>query len=209
MMRKWHLFFLLCILGLICFSCHKSYSPEEKLLINSILASRMEKDSLFRHAHWSPFADQEKKHFSGLKYFPVDLSFRFEGPINRYDSLIPDTIMGTKGDLRPAVRYGYFTFKYRGEGHQLVLFKILRDDPDFEKYLFLGFTDETTGDKTYDTGRYIDVLENSDNHYIIDFNMAYNPYCAYNPRYSCAIPSEENHLPFAIRAGEKIYQEHK
>ena len=169
----------------------------------------MEKDSLFKHADWSPLLDEEKPDFKGLKYYPVDISLRFEGSINRYDRLVADTIIGTKGDRRPAFRYGYFTFSYRGQDYRLIIFKIIRDDPDLEPYLFLGFTDETTGDETYGTGRYVDLSEDSENRCVVDFNLAYSPYCAYNARYTCAIPSEDNHLPFALRAGEKIYREHK
>ncbi|NIU01421.1 MAG: DUF1684 domain-containing protein, partial [Nitrosopumilaceae archaeon] len=72
----------------------------------------------------------------------------------------------------------------------------------------LGFTDKTSGDETYGGGRYIDLVEHDRNHYVIDFNKAYNPYCAYNPKYSCAIPPEENHLAIAVTAGEKIFKEH-
>jgi uncharacterized protein (DUF1684 family) len=208
-MKKWYLLALLFSINLLFLNCKQGYSPQQQLLINLIEISRLEKDSLFKHADWSPLLNEEKERFSGLKYFPIDLSLRFEGPFTLYQSALPDTIIGTKGDLRPAIRYAYFSFDYQNEAHQLDLYKILRDDPEYDKYLFLGFTDETTGDETYPTGRYIDITEKPENHYIIDFNLAYNPYCAYNPRYTCAIPSEENRLPFAIRAGERIFKEHK
>lgn len=194
---------------LLFFTCKSGYSPEQQHIIIQIETTRLEKDSLFKHADWSPLPEDEKVHFPGLKYFPIDLDLRFEGPITRYDTPLPDTIVGTKGDLRPAIRYAYFSFQYQHKDYRLELYKILRDDPEYDKYLFLGFTDETTGDESYGTGRYIDISENPENHYVIDFNLAYNPYCAYNARYTCAIPSEENQLPFAIRAGERIYEEHE
>jgi len=80
---------------------------------------------------------------------------------------------------------------------------MIREKPDTNKYIFLGFTDETTNKETYGAGRYINLELNNKNHYVVDFNYAYNPYCAYNPKYSCAIPSRENHLKIAIEAGEK------
>ena len=193
---------------LLFLTCKSGYSPEQQQIIDQIEITRLEKDSLFKHADWSPLPDEEKEQFAGLKYFPVDLTLRFEGPITLYNTPIPDTIVGTKGDLRPAIRYAYFSFHYQYKDYRLELYKILRDDPGYDNYLFLGFTDETTGDESYPTGRYIDVTENPENHHVIDFNLAYNPYCAYNERYTCAIPSEENQLPFAIRAGERIYEEH-
>jgi len=206
---KFYLAALLIIFGLSLDSCRERLSPEQQHYIQEVLTTRMEKDSLFKYADWSPLLNEEKGTFSGLKYYPVDVSLRFEGPITPYDTLIPDTIIGTKGELRPAHRYGYFAFQYQSRPYQLVIFKIMRKDPALEPYLFLGFTDETTADETYGTGRYVDLSEDSENHYVIDFNLAYNPYCAYNPRYTCAIPADDNHLPFAVRAGEKIYQEHK
>jgi uncharacterized protein (DUF1684 family) len=206
--KHWYTLVFFLPVSLIFFTCSRGYSPEQQLLIQQIEISRLEKDSLFRHADWSPLSGEDKEDFSGLNYFPIDLSFRFKGPLSLYKSPVRDTIVGTKGDLRPALRYAYFAFTYEDKKYRLDLYKMLRDDPEYEKYLFLGFTDETTGDESYPTGRYIDVTENQENYYVIDFNLAYNPYCAYNPRYTCAIPSEENRLPFAIRAGERIYKEH-
>ncbi|UCF65274.1 MAG: DUF1684 domain-containing protein [bacterium] len=206
---KFFLIILIGWFGLSLVSCRERLSPEQQQYIQEVLTFRMEKDSLFKHADWSPILNEEKGDFSGLKYYPVDVSLRFEGPITPYDTLVPDTIIGTKGDLRPAHRYGYFAFQHQGRTHRLVIFRIERNDPKLEPYLFLGFTDETTADETYGTGRYLDLSENPENHYIIDFNLAYNPYCAYNPRYTCAIPADDNHLPFSVRAGEKIYQDHK
>jgi uncharacterized protein (DUF1684 family) len=209
MVQQWYKAALFLLPSLLFITCKQGYSPEQQNIINQIETSRLEKDSLFKHADWSPLTDEEKEHFSGLNYFPIDLSLRFEGPLELYASPIPDTIMGTKGDLRPAIRFAYFAFAYQNRKYRLELHKILRDDPEYDKYLFLGFTDETTGDESYATGRYIDVSENPENYYVIDFNLAYNPYCAYNSRYTCAIPGEENRLPFAIRAGERIYKEHE
>jgi uncharacterized protein (DUF1684 family) len=207
-MKRWYLVTLFLFVTLLFPSCKKGYTPEQQKAITQIETSRLEKDSLFKYADWSPLLEEDKQNFSGLNYFPVDLSLRFEGPLTHYPKPIPDTIIGTKGDLRPAIRFAYFNFEYQENTYRLELHKILRDDPAYEKYLFLGFTDATTGDESYPTGRYIDVTENQENYYVIDFNLAYNPYCAYNPRYTCAVPSEENRLPISIRAGERIYKEH-
>ena len=196
-------YFLLLLCG-----CRSPMTEEEQKIKSEILQSRAEKDCLFRASDWSPLPENERTDFQGLKYFPVDLRWRFEGPVVTYDSLIKDTIVGTKGDLRPAVRYGYFEFKINQKPARLEIFKIFRPDKAYQDYLFLGFTDRTTGKSTYGTGRYIDLSIRPDNHYIIDFNNAYNPYCAYNPRYTCAIPPDENALPFAVEAGEKIYKDH-
>ncbi len=208
-MRVSYLVTLLFLFSLLA-ECQRTsqYSPEQQKIVRAILKIRAEKDSAFAAADWSPLLPEDKAHFKGLKYYPIDLSLRFEGPIVKYDTLIPDTIMGTRGDLRPAVKYGYFPFTYQGKEYRLQIYQIKHKNPEYDKYLFLGFTDATTGKETYGAGRYIDLEINPQNRYVVDFNLAYNPYCAYNPRYTCAIPPEENRLPFPVRAGEKIFKEH-
>jgi len=213
-MRKVKFFFMVWVGFLfVLSSCdtkktEPEYILEEQQIVDEILKERKEKDLEFLTEEWSPLLPEDKENFKGLKYYPVDLSLRFEGPIIKYDSTILDTIIGTKGDLRPAIKYGYFEFEYKGNKYRLQIYKILRDNPELEKHLFLGFTDETSGKETYGAGRYIDLVENEQNFYIIDFNLAYNPYCAYNPRYTCAIPPPENRLPFPVYAGEKIFKTH-
>ena len=201
-------FVLGAYLFLLLVGCQSPLTEAEQRIKSEILKSRAEKDSLFQVADWSPIPENERSDFNGLNYFAVDLQWRFEGPIVTFHSLIRDTIVGTKGDLRPAMRYGYFEFTVNKKPARLEIYKIIRSDTAYQDYLFLGFTDRTTGKSTYGTGRYIDLSIRQDNHYIIDFNKAYNPYCAYNPGYTCAIPPDENALPFAVEAGEKVYKDH-
>ncbi|RMI26826.1 MAG: DUF1684 domain-containing protein [Calditrichaeota bacterium] len=205
------LFLLVLILGGSCERKTPETTPpaDVQAYIQQIETQRREKDEFFKNSDASPLLPEDRKTFTGLHYYPVDPELRFEGPIIRYDPPVPDTIMGTRGgDIRPAHKYGYFEFTYRGKTYRLQIYKILNSKPGYEDYLFLGFTDETSGKETYGGGRYIDLVENPQNHYVVDFNLAYNPYCAYNPNYSCAIPPEENHLPFPVRAGEKIFKNH-
>ena len=170
---------------------------------------RAEKDSLFRTAVWSPIKEQEKNSFQGLNYYEYNGELRFSGPIHYYDNPQPTRIYATKtGDVRPANTFGYFPFEYKGIEYRLEILKMYSKNDTSQTFLFLGFTDETTGNETYGAGRYIDMEENSENHYIVDFNYAYNPYCAYNEKYSCALPPAKNKLSFRVIAGEKIYQEH-
>lgn len=198
---------LLILLAILMAACNQ-YTPEQEAIVADIMQQRLEKDQWLKSEKNSPLLEEDKADFKGLNYYPVDLSLRFEGSITKYDSVIPDTIIGTKGDLRPALKYGYFPFTYRGNEYKLEVYKMLRDDPQYAKYLFLGFTDATGGQETYGGGRYIDMTENEENFYHVDFNLAYNPYCAYNPRYSCAIPPAANRLSFQVTAGEKIFKEH-
>jgi uncharacterized protein (DUF1684 family) len=106
-------------------------------------------------------------------------------------------------------RYGILRFQIRGNRYQLTVYQMasLRNSSKFRDYLFVPFTDSTSGNSTYGGGRYIDLLTTDiqNGNLILDFNKAYNPYCAYAPGYQCPIPPKENKLPVAIRAGEKLF----
>ena len=127
--------------------------------------------------------------------------------------------MGTKGETRKQLRYGYFEFAVPAEDGTPVsirvnVYKANPSDPvSYSLYrngLSVWFTDETTGKETYDVGRYLDVGEESSDPsalYSIDLNMAYNPFCAYSDVYSCAVPPKEDHIPVALRVGEKKYRQ--
>lgn len=168
-----------------------------------------EKNEQFKTADWSPLKPEDKNHFKGLNYYPYDVSFRFQGTVKRYDRPDSITVLGTReGDLRPALRFGYFEFKKDGKTQRLEIIKILPRHTGASDHLFLGFWDATSGVDTYDGGRYVDIEENDQDSYVIDFNYAYNPYCAYNERYSCAIPPLENRLPIALTCGEKKFKDH-
>jgi hypothetical protein len=103
--------------------------------------------------------------------------------------------------------YGVVTFRHKGKNVTLNVYQNIElvKKPGYEKNLFIPFNDRTNGVETYGGGRFIDITENGADKVIIDFNKAYNPYCAYNHKYSCPIPPEENDLKIKIKAGEKIW----
>ncbi|NOX37473.1 MAG: DUF1684 domain-containing protein [Calditrichaeota bacterium] len=209
-MMTWQIpIFVGMALFLACAEKSDAPNPQERQqIIQQIREWRQQKDRFFKESENSPLLPEDRQKFQGLDYFPIDLAYRFEGPIIRYPSLEIDTIIATGGDVRPALRYGYFEFQFNGKRYRLQIYKFFSSDPEATRHLFLGFTDETNGRETYGGGRYIDLEENPENHYVVDFNLAYNPYCAYNPAYSCALPPAENHLPFPVRAGEKKFKDH-
>ena len=106
-------------------------------------------------------------------------------------------------------RYGSLHFTLRGQSYTLTVFQMasLRNSSKYRDYLFVPFTDSTSGNSTYGGGRYIDLLTTDiqNGTVVLDFNKAYNPYCAYAPGYQCPIPPKENKLAVAIRAGEKTF----
>ena len=103
------------------------------------------------------------------------------------------------GDVQSYIRYGRFQFEVEGEKTELTLYA---SDHGY----FLPFVDSQAGDVTYGAGRYLDPDPAHDGKFLIDFNLAYNPYCAYNEMWSCPIPPAENRLKVAIKAGEKNFK---
>jgi len=109
------------------------------------------------------------------------------------------------GEIRDGLRYGFFEFDAEGQRCRLQVYRLDDSGDSGKASLFVPFRDSTSGRETYGAGRYIDLDENASGIYELDFNRAYNPYCAYGEGYSCPIPPEENRLAIPIRAGEKIY----
>jgi uncharacterized protein (DUF1684 family) len=142
------------------------------------------------------------KAYKGIDYFPVDLSWRYVLPLTPDPA--PDTvvILSTRGSQRRAVRAGWFDFVAGGARCRLEAHRLLEPGVG-ENDLAVFFRDATTGKDTYAVGRYLDPVRLPDGRYVLDFNMAYNPACAYSDHYNCPIPSRANRLKVAVRAGEK------
>jgi uncharacterized protein len=173
---------------------------------------RAQKDDFFLHDWQSPLEAGQRTNFTGLKYYPENPALRLTLPIEPHADQATVTMITSTGSAREYVRYGQFSFEVNGEVATLQVYQ----DPDSESF-FLPFVDATTPEETYGAGRYLDIEPNGDNTFTIDFNYAYNPYCAYNEpyevnpdavqRWSCPLPPRENHLTVRIEAGEKKYYE--
>ena len=169
---------------------------------DEVLKFRAEKDAKYKTNSHSPLTEEIKKDFKGLHYFPVNEQYRFKVKLNEFKKKESLIIITSKGRERKAVRYGYFDITIDGTALKLNAY-IFDDSPE---YLFIPFKDKTSPSKSYGAGRYLDFDLNKTNEYDLDFNYAYNPYCAYNPKYSCPIPPEENSLPVEIPVGEMKYK---
>jgi uncharacterized protein (DUF1684 family) len=141
------------------------------------------------------------KDYKGLKYFPVDLSYRFELPLTPHPAPEPILIMSTLGHQRRALRIGWFDFMIGATAHRLEATRLLEPGVG-EESVSVFFRDATTGKDTYAIGRYLDVRKLPSGRYLLDFNSAYNPACAYSPHYNCPIPPKVNSLKIPVRAGE-------
>ena len=159
---------------------------------------RRGKDEFFRLSPDSPLTDEQKRSFRGLRYFPEDPALAFDLPLERLDP--PETVrmLTTTGDVQAYERFGRIHFEVDGQVAALTIFRN-------EHGYFLPFVDSLAGSETYGAGRYLEPEELPDGRLAVDFNLAYNPYCAYNERWSCPIPPAENRLGVPIRAGEQVF----
>lgn len=162
---------------------------------------RKHKDEYFESGAHSPLTPADQDGFEGLNYFEYNPALQFELEIDATNdqgsSVSLDTSDGQQVDFLIA---GKVRFPVDNGEYELTLLK----DSDRGRF-FLPFHDATNGLETYKDGRYLDPQQKPDGRLILDFNYAYNPYCAYDEGWSCPLPPDQNHLPVEIRAGEKAF----
>ncbi len=171
--------------------------------VTALLGERTAKDNHFRQ-DGSPIPEEQRATFPGLQYFAPDTTLVFNLAIAKSANPEPIVIAATKGDQRKMSRYGTFSFMIDGKACTLTAFTS-EGNPGA---LFVPFKDMTNASETYEVGRYLDLALRDDDQYQLDFNLSYNPYCAYNPGYTCPLVPEENILAVAVRAGEKLPPNH-
>jgi uncharacterized protein (DUF1684 family) len=165
---------------------------------------RVQKDEFMKLGRDSPFSHSGQQDFKGLKYFEPDPAFRLPTKLQRYTNEGTAMMVTSTGTRQLFNKEGRFDLVVEGQAVQLQAYQSAeREDPS----LFIPFKDATSGKETYGAGRYLDMKVQHDDVYLLDFNYAYNPYCAYIEGYICPLPPAENWLKIAIRAGEKKYHE--
>ena len=162
---------------------------------------RQRKDEFFKNDPNSPLTPEQQEVFTGLNYYPENLDLRFELTIEPLDEQQQITMQTSTGGTAEFVRWGRIRFEVDGDPAELTVYVSVEGGG-----YFLPFTDATTGKETYGSGRYLEVDPRPGGEFAVDFNMAYNPYCAYNARWTCPIPPKENQLGVPIRAGEKKFK---
>lgn len=185
----------LIVLGIIC--CINSYAQKD-FYVEQIKA--YQKNYVDSH---EVVKKNDKKYF---RFFPASYVYNANCSFERITDTVGFTMKTSANTLKHYFKYGKLSFRITGTDCQLYVYqsKDLMQTEKYRNYLFVPFTDLTTGDKSYGSGRYLEfyIQDIQNNHLWLDFNKAYNPYCAYSPDYKCPIPPKENHLPVAIRAGE-------
>ncbi len=159
---------------------------------------RRMKDEFFGRDTDSPLTDAQRKGFTGLHYFDVDPALRFEATLERPATSEYEDIQTSDGQLQYLPRAGTVRFRLGDRDVALAAY-------DQGHELFIPFRDATSGTDTYGAGRYVEAHPLGSERYEVDFNAAYNPYCAYNENWSCPLPPRENWLDAPIRAGEMAF----
>ena len=158
---------------------------------------REQKDIFLATDRHSPLTARQRKDFKGLEYFPENPYLRLEVQIEELPEKDTIELQTSTGSRRAYTRYGTFKFNVEGQAAELTLFA---DSNGF----FLPFADSLAGKVTYSAGRYLEPEPLPNGRLLVDFNYAYNPYCAYNELYSCPLTPFENRIKVPIRAGEKL-----
>ena len=201
-----------CIVLSSCTSCGSSEDDDEKLSdvpanANEVEKMRAEKDKQFKYDKNSPIPEKDRKSFGGLSYFPYDDKYNVIASLEidaAHDTL---RMPASGGDVRVMIRVGTFLFSI-GDDETVYKLSGYRTADNSSHLILIPFKDKTTGNATYDAGRYVEFEDKGSEEYNIDFNTAYNPYCAYNDNFSCLLPPAQNVLSVPISAGEKKYGKH-
>ncbi|MCH2194652.1 DUF1684 domain-containing protein [Kordia sp.] len=199
-----NIFLFLCVL-LLNISC----SEKRKAVIGET-EFQQKLNAEYKDASTSPLKAKDLKTFEGLDFFPVDNTYRVNATFTTTPNS-PVFKMPTTKERTPEYKlFGIATFTLKGKEFSLEVYQNqeLMNQEEYRNYLFLPFTDETNGFASYGGGRYIDLKIPTGNTIEIDFNKSYNPYCAYNDKYSCPIPPRVNFLKTEINAGIKAFEKH-
>jgi uncharacterized protein (DUF1684 family) len=162
---------------------------------------RHEKDRLFAFDRHSPLTPEQKRDFRGLKYFPANPALDLEASVEEFPVKETVQMQTSTGEIQTYIRYGRFSFNVEGQPAELTIYQGVDEHGGF----FLPFADSLAGSETYGAGRYLEPEPAGEGKFRVDFNYAYNPYCAYNEFWSCPLTPAENRLKVPIRAGEMVF----
>jgi uncharacterized protein (DUF1684 family) len=176
-------------------------APDDSGYAKQLEEARAEKDRAFSEDPDTPIPAEKRAKILPLKYFPVDPAFSVPAALRLSKDRPVFDMPTSTGTLRKMQRVGVLEFTLQAQPRTLDAF--VEDGTQQIMSLFVPFADLTTGTDTYSAGRYLDLKPTSTGFYVIDFNRAYNPTCAYNPTWECPYPPASNRLKLAIRAGEK------
>lgn len=197
-------------LVIVCIFVNASlFAMQHETVHNEIYSYQSELNEKFLNEDTSILLPEDFEVFEGLEFYPIDLKFRVVATFLRTPGEKPFLMPTTTERLPEYKKFAELHFKIEDQDLVLEVFQNTNPKEGYENYLFLPFTDLTSGDGSYGGGRYIDLFEPEGDEITLDFNQSYNPYCVYNSNYSCPIPPEQNDLKIRIEAGIKDYKKPK
>lgn len=182
------------------------YAMQEVITHNEIFAFQNTLNQEFLNKETSILLPEDFGNFEGLEFYPINLKFRVTASFVRTPGEKPFLMPTTTDRLPEYVKYAELHFEIDNQIFVLEVFQNTNPKEGYENYLFLPFTDLTSGNGSYGGGRYMDIFEPDGDEIILDFNQSYNPYCVYNSKYSCPIPPEQNDIKIRIEAGIKDFK---
>lgn len=199
-------FFLIIVLLVSCDSKYKRPLPG-----NTDYQKKL--NTSFKDASISPLKTKDLKNFNGLDFFPVDSSFIVNAKLTKTENAAVFEMKTTTDRIALYKEFGLLDFNIKGNDFQLTIYQSQDDlqDEKYKDYLFLPFTDNTSGNESYGGGRYMDVMISDikpDETIILNFNNTYNPYCAYDEKYSCPLTPRKNHLDIEVKAGVQNFKKY-
>lgn len=181
-----------------------TFSGSDEDYVKSVEKTRDERIAFLKNSEASPFR-KFKEPFQEPAYFPIDKKYRVNATLKRLSGTERRTITNSNGSTETYTSFAIASFTLDGQDLELLILRPVGFG-QLNVY-FTGFADETSAQSTYGGGRYLDLEIGKSDKVVIDFNLAYNPYCAYVAGYTCPLPPKENLLPVAIVAGEKVGKE--
>ena len=196
---------LLLAINLFCFM-HIVSAQTDTALVNDTKRFQSELKTEYDNPHQTPLSAKAKKTFKGIHFYPFNEKYIVSAKFVRTPNE-KSFQMSTSGGIRKTyIKYAEVFFTINAKQYKLNVYQSqdLIKSAEYKDYLFIPFTDLTSGNETYEGGRYIDLNIPQGNNIIINFNKAYHPYCAYTDGYNCPIPPQENTLPIKIEAGVRF-----
>ena len=196
---------ILCVILITCSGCAQKKRP-----LKGDTEFQKQINAEYKDASASPLKAKDRKYFEGLDFFKFDSTYVVKARLERTPNSEWFNMKTTTDRVSKERVFGVLYFELKGESRQLEIYQgaDLMNKEGFENYLFLPFLDETNGLESYGGGRYLDARIPNGDHMILDFNTAYNPYCAYNDKYSCPIVPRKNFLKTRVEAGVKAFEKH-
>jgi uncharacterized protein (DUF1684 family) len=197
------------ILALVLLASFQVGFAQEKFELAVVEKFQKDLNTEYADAKTSPLLSEDLAHFKALDFYPINEKAFVVAEFIRTENEKPFE-MPTSTTRKPLyVKYGEARFQLEGREFKLNIYRNieLSKKEEYKDYLFLPFSDLTSGKESYIGGKYIDMKIPTGNTIVIDFNLSYNPYCAYSPKYSCPKVPLENDLAIEIRAGVKKFHD--